>query len=141
MRGIYLFSISIACLAISIPLWAQRGGGTGDSKPSVFLDNHPSNSKETKTRIVTGVVKDQNDNPIPGAIVQLKDMKTSKVIDFPTRGDGTFTFKDLPLDINYELVAKHDQITSPTKKVTIYDTRKSIMLTFKLEPPAKEAQQ
>jgi Carboxypeptidase regulatory-like domain len=141
MHGIHLFSISIACVAVSIPLWAQRGGGTGDSKPSVFLENNNSRSKDSKTRTVTGVVKDQNDNPIPGAIVQLKDMKTSKVIDFPTKGDGTFTFRDLALDSNYELVAKHDQLTSPAKKVTIYDTRKSIMLTFKLEPPSKDPPQ
>lgn len=136
MRLTNLCRIVTVCVAVSVPAWAQKGGG---DKPNVFLENdRPSNSKDSKTRIVTGFVKDQNDNPIPGAIVQLKDLKTSKVIDFPTKADGGFTFRDLPLDDNYELVAKHDQITSPVKKVTIYDTRKNIVLTFKLEPPSKE---
>jgi len=139
MRFTNLYRTLIVCVAVSVSGWAQKGGG---DKPNVFLENNrPSNSKDTNTRIVTGVVKDQNDNPIPGAIVQLKSLKTSKIIDFPTKDDGRFTFRDLHLDENYELVAKHDQITSPVKKVTIYDTRKNIVLTFKLEPPSKDGAQ
>ena len=139
MRITYVCSIFVVYLSVAIPAWAQKGS---NDKPNVFLENNrPSNSKDTNTRIVSGFVKDQNDNPIPGAIVQLKNMKTSKVIDFPTKDDGRFTFRDLHLNEDYELVAKHDQLTSPVKKVSIYDTRKNIVLTFKLEPPAKEAQQ
>lgn len=139
MRFTNLYRTLTVCVAVSVSGWAQKGGG---DKPNVFLENNrPSNSKDTNTRIVTGVVKDQNDNPIPGAIVQLKSLKTSKIIDFPTKDDGRFTFRDLHLDENYELVAKHDQITSPVKKVTMYDTRKNIVLTFKLEPPSKDGAQ
>jgi len=83
-------------------------------------------------------VKDQNDNPIHGAIVQIKDMKTSKIVDFATKDDGKFAFKDLHMDIDYELTAKHDGITSPVKRVSIYDTRKDVVLNFKLEPASKE---
>jgi len=139
MRVTNVCSIFLACAIAALPVWAQKGG---NDKPSVFLENNrPSNGKDTNTRIVSGFVKDQNDNPIPGAIVQLKNMKTSKVIAFPTKDDGRFTFRDLHLDEDYELVAKHDQLTSPVKKVSIYDTRKNIVLTFKLEPPAKDGQQ
>jgi len=138
MRVTNLLSIVSACLVVSIPAWAQKGGG---DKPNVFLENNRSSSKDIKTRVVTGVVKDQFDNPVSGAIVQIKDMKTSKVIAFPTKDDGKFVFRDLPLDVDFELTAKHEQITSPVKKVTIYDTRKNIMLTFKLEPPSKDGPQ
>lgn len=139
MRIPSLCSTLIACAAVSVPVLAQKGAG---DSPNVFLENNrPSNPKDSKTRVVSGFVKDKDDNPIPGAIVQLKDMKTSKVIAFPTKEDGRFTFRDLRLDEDYELVAKHDQITSPAKKVTIYDTRRNIVLTFKLEPPSKDAPQ
>jgi Carboxypeptidase regulatory-like domain len=139
MRVTNVCSIFLACAAISISAWAQKGS---NDKPSVFLENNrPSNPKDTNTRIVSGFVKDQNDNPIPGAIVQLKNLKTSKVIDFPTKEDGRFTFRDLRMGDDYELIAKHDQLASPAKKVTVYDTRKNIVLTFKLEPPAKEGQE
>ncbi len=82
-------------------------------------------------------MKDQKDNPISGAIVQLKDMKTSKVVDFPTKDDGKFAFHDLRMDNDYELTAKHGGLTS-VKKVTTYDTRKNVVLNFKLEPAAQE---
>jgi hypothetical protein len=77
-------------------------------------------------------VKDSSDNPLAGAIVQLKDMKTSKIVAFPTKDDGQFIFRDLPMDINYELAAKHGDLTPQVKKVSIYDTRKSVILNFQL---------
>ena len=131
------FAISLACAAsISAPAQAQ----TPDSnKPSVIVENHLPPPKAANARTITGTVKDQNDNPIPGAIVQLKNMRTSKIVDFPTKDDGKFAFKDLYMNIDYEITAKHDNITAPVKKVSVYDERKNIVLTFRLEPPAKEA--
>jgi carboxypeptidase family protein len=131
------FAISLVCAAAAI--FAPAQAQTPDSnKPSVIVENHLPPPKAANARIITGTVKDQNDNPIPGAIVQLKNMKTSKIVDFPTKDDGKFVFKDLYMNIDYEITAKHDSITSPAKKVSIYDERKNIVLTFRLEPPSKE---
>lgn len=90
--------------------------------------------KPSKQRTIVGMVKDQADNPAPGAIVQLKDLRTSKVVDFATKDDGKFAFRELRLDVNYELVAKRGALGTPVKKVTIYDTRNQVILNFKLEP-------
>lgn len=105
------------------------------NKPNVFLDNKPKPPKPGTMRTISGMVKDQADSPIAGAIVQLKDLKTSKVVDFPTKDDGKFVFRELSMDVNYELTAKHDGIASPVKKVSPFDTRKEVILTFRLEPP------
>ena len=51
-------------------------------------------------------MKDASDNPLPDAIVQLKNIKTSKIVDFATKDDGKFVFRDLPMDINYELTGQ-----------------------------------
>jgi hypothetical protein len=116
-----------ACIA-----GAQQNGGP-DEKPNVYLQNdRPKNQKESTTRTIQGTVKDSSDNVVSEAIVQLKDMKSSKVIDFVTRDDGKFVFNDLPMDINYELAAKHGDLTAPVKKVSIYDTRKSVIMNFQL---------
>jgi Carboxypeptidase regulatory-like domain len=132
------FAISLVCAAASISAPAQAQ--TPDSnKPSIIVENHLPPPKAANARTITGMVKDQNGNPIPGAIVQLKNMRTSKIVDFPTKDDGKFIFKELYMNIDYELTAKHDNITSPVKKVSIYDERKIIELTFRLEPPSKEA--
>jgi len=104
-----------------------------NNKPSVFLDNKGKPLKPSSARTIDGMVRDAADNPIAGAIVQLKDLKTSKVVDFATKDDGKFAFRELSMEVNYELTAKHDGITSPVRKVTPYDTRHEVILTFRLE--------
>ena len=104
-----------------------------DQKPSVFLQNdRVKNEKEGNTRTIDGTVKDASDNPLANAIVKLKDTKTSNVVEFATKEDGKYVFRDLPMDITYELLAKHDDITTPVKKVSVYDTRKHVIVNFQL---------
>jgi Carboxypeptidase regulatory-like domain len=111
---------------------AQQNGGP-DDKPNVYLQNdRPKNGKDSNTRTVQGTVKDSADNPLAGAIVQLKNLKTSKIVDFPTKDDGKFIFSDLPMDINYELGARQGDLAPQVKKISIYDTRKSVILNFQL---------
>ncbi|HTC37250.1 MAG TPA: carboxypeptidase-like regulatory domain-containing protein [Bryobacteraceae bacterium] len=101
--------------------------------PNVYLQNNRTkNEKDSHTRIVEGTVKDASDNPLSNSIVQLKNLKTSQVVDFATKEDGKFVFRDLPMDINYELVARKGDLTGPVKKVSVYDTRKSVILNFQL---------
>jgi hypothetical protein len=128
MKPIKIFAASLFLLAVLAP--AQDGP---DQKPSVFLQNdRVKNEKEGNTRTIDGVVKDASDNPISEAIVQLKDTKTSNIVNFATKDDGKFVFRDLPMDINYELLAKHGDLATPVKKVSIYDTRKHIIVNFQL---------
>jgi len=50
-------------------------------KPNVFLQNdRVKNEKESNTRTIDGTVKDASDNPLPDAIVQLKNTKTSNIV-------------------------------------------------------------
>ena len=128
MRPVKIVPLTFLLLACLAP--AQDGP---DQKPNVFLQNdRVKNEKESNTRIIDGTVKDGSDNPLADAIVQLKNTKTSSVVDFATKEDGKFVFRDLPMDINFELLAKHGDITTPVKKVSIYDTRKSVILNFQL---------
>jgi hypothetical protein len=108
------------------------------NRPSVTLENRQKPPKESNSRTIEGTVKDATDNPVADAIVQLKDTKTSKVVDYATKEDGRFVFRDLYMDVNYELLAKRGGLTTAVKKVTIYDTRKKVIVNFLLEPPAKK---
>jgi hypothetical protein len=108
-----------------------------DQKPNVFLQNNkPKTEKESNTRVIDGTVKDASDNPQADAIVQLKNLKTSSIVNFATKEDGKYVFRDLPLDIDFELLAKHGDITTPPKKVSIYDTRKHVIVNFQLTSEA-----
>jgi hypothetical protein len=125
--------LSALLLLLAPMALAQKNSPDPDDKPNVFLENNRSkNEKDTHTRTIEGTVKDAADNPLADAIVQLKDLKTSKIVDFATKEDGKFAFRDLPMDINFELVAKHGALTAPVKKVSVYDTRKSVILNFQL---------
>jgi hypothetical protein len=130
MNRVTLLPASLVLL-VSLGL-AQQSSGP-EQKPNVYLQNdRPKNEKDSHTRTIEGTVKDSSDNPLSNSIVQLKDLKTSKLVDFATKEDGKFVFRDLPMDINYELVARHGDLTGPVKKVSVYDTRKSVILNFQL---------
>ena len=115
----------VACLAP-----AQDGPA---QKPNVFLQNdRVKNEKESNSRTIDGTVKDASDNPLANAIVQLKNTKTSNIVNFATKDDGKYVFRDLPMDINYELLAKHGDISTAAKKVSVYDTRKHVIVNFQV---------
>ena len=130
MHPFKMVPLTFLLLAGMVP--AQDGP---DQKPNVFLQNdRVKNEKESNTRTIDGIVKDASDNPLANAIVQLKNTKTSNIVNFSTKDDGRYVFRDLPMDINFELLAKHDNLITPAKKVSIYDTRKHIIVNFQLTP-------
>lgn len=103
-------------------------------KPAVF--DGKRNPKEDKSRIrdLSGVVKDESGAPVDGAIVQLKDLKTGKMVDFITKQDGAYVFRELNMDIDYELTAKRDGLGDAVKKkLTKYDSRRPATLNFELQ--------
>ena len=127
VRIVPLAFLLLSCIA---PVPAQDGP---DQKPQVYLENNRvKNEKESNTRTIDGTVKDASDNPQADAIVQLKNTKTSNIVNFATKDDGKFVFRDLAMDINYELLAKRGALSTPVKKVSVYDTRKHVILNFQL---------
>ena len=74
-----------------------------------------------------------DDKPAQGAVVLLKDMKTLQVRSFITQADGTYHFSGLKADVDYELNAKSGDTTAPTRKLSIFDTRKEAVVNFKLD--------
>lgn len=129
-----LFCAPLVFLAASGLALAQQTDPS--NKPSVVVgNNRPRPTKDTKFRTIQGIVEDQANNPVSGAIVQLKDLRSSKVVDFATKDDGKFAFRDLPFDVNFELLARRGPIATPVKKVSVYDSRKQVTINFKLEPP------
>lgn len=127
-----LFLVSLGAIALAS---AQQTDPS--NKPHVFLENRAKPGKPSTMRVINGTVKDQADNPIRGAIVQLKDMKTSKVIDFATKEDGKFVFRELSMDIDYQVTARNGS-AAEMKKVSPYDSRHEVVLTFRLEPPKEQ---
>lgn len=102
-------------------------------KPATF--DGKRNPKEDKSRLrdLSGIVKDAAGSPINGAVVQIKDTKTGRVIDYITKQDGGYQFHELDMDIDYELTAKHTGFAPAAKKLSKYDSRKPAILNFELQ--------
>lgn len=85
------------------------------------------------TRNVLGVVTSAAGDSIKGAVVQLKDTKTLQVRSFFTQTDGKYHFAGLNNNIDYEVKATYEGASSPTKRVSVYDSRKDVILDLKLD--------
>lgn len=88
--------------------------------------------EEANSRSVMGTVTTGDDKLAAGAVVQLKDMRTLQVRSFITLDDGQYHFSGLRADVDYELTAKHGEMTG-TKKLSLFDNRKEAILNFKLD--------
>jgi len=92
------------------------------------LGQAPSNDDSGKKarvnqRVLTGVVMDKNDQPIPNAVVYLKNEKTLNVRSFFAQKDGTYRFPQLERNVDYEVYAELDGKRSDTKTVSQFDDR------------------
>ncbi len=89
--------------------------------------------EDTNTRILQGVVQDNGDNPVSGAVVQLKDTKTLQIRSFITQTDGAYHFAGLSTNVDYEVKADHDGASSGTKTLSVFDSRKQATINLKLK--------
>jgi len=111
---IFAVLVLTACAAaqLEIPLSHPPGG-----------DDSSRRNDNTNQRILTGVVMDKNDQPIPNAVVYLKNEKNLSVRTFFSQKDGTYRFPQLERNVDYEIYAEIDGKRSDTKTVSQFDNR------------------
>jgi len=90
--------------------------------------------KESATRSVSGLVTGADEKPVVGAVVQLKDTKTKQVRSFYTQEKGDYHFQELSTDVEYELTATFQGASSPTRTLSVFDSRKDPVINLKLNP-------
>ncbi len=92
-------------------------------------------------RTLQGAVTNEAGGFVEGAVVSLKNLKSSNERSFITKKDGTFRFDSLLMDADYEMTAKYKGTVSETKKLSMYDSRKhavrNIVIPDKPEAPRK----
>jgi Carboxypeptidase regulatory-like domain len=88
---------------------------------------------ERPTRSVKGLVTDAKENPIEGAVVQLKNTKTLQVKSFITDKGGNYYFHGLDQNVDYELKARSGDVVSRTRTVSTFDDRKEVVYNFELK--------
>ena len=84
-------------------------------------------------RIVHGRVEDKSGTGIKGAVVYLKDDRSSAVKSAIADDDGSYRFVQLSTNTDYELWAQSDSKKSPTKSISSFDSKSDIVITLKID--------
>jgi hypothetical protein len=84
-------------------------------------------------RIVHGRVETKAGTPIKGAVVYLKDDRSSSVKSAISLDDGTYRFVQLSQGTDYELWAQSDSKKSKTKSISSFDTKADITLDLTID--------
>ena len=93
--------------------------------------------KKPQTRTVSGVVSDEAENFIQGAMVELKDLQTGKVLDIYSQEGGQYQFADLRFDHDYTVKAMYKGAASEVRKISMFETRWTLVLNLTIPPPKK----
>jgi hypothetical protein len=109
---------------------AQQSAPPSNNPPLFKGERKKADSAE---RTLTGTVVDKMENPVEGAVVQIKDTKTLRVRSFLTKTDGRYQFTGLSVDTDYEVKAERQGVASDVRTLTVYDTRKDPILNLKLD--------
>jgi hypothetical protein len=89
---------------------------------------------EAQLRTVHGVVVDKSsENPIPSAVVFLKNTRTNAVRSYIADDQGDYRFSGLDPNVDYEIHAEKDGAKSITRTVSSFDNKKEIVLNLKIE--------
>jgi len=94
-------------------------------------------SKQNKTRLLTGKVLDGGDNPLPNAVVYLTNTHTRSVKTYIVGPDGTYRFPALQPSIDYEVYAQYNNRKSGTKTVSQFDDRSQVYISLKVDAKAE----
>jgi hypothetical protein len=94
-------------------------------------------SKQDKTRLLTGKVLDGSDNPLPNAVVYLTNTHTRSIKTYIVGPDGAYRFPALQPSLDYEVYAQYNNRKSGTKTVGQFDDRTQVYISLKINTKAE----
>jgi hypothetical protein len=92
-----------------------------------------SKKSESQLRTIRGTVVDKDEAPVDSAVVYLKNLHTQDIVTHLSESDGQFRFTGLDINVDYEIHAELEGLTSSSRSVSNFDTRKEFVLTLKLD--------
>jgi hypothetical protein len=89
--------------------------------------------KDAEVRTVHGGVLDKSDNIVNGGVVYLQNKKTMVIRTYISDDQGQYTFSGLDPNVDYDIHAELNGLTSVTRTISSFDSRKDIVVTLKLD--------
>lgn len=117
---VLLFALSLAGVA----LFGSRGG---------VLVSPAAAAQNLGERVVSGTVLNAKSEPVTGATVFLKDLKTKSIRSYASMSNGHFYFAQVKMVDDYELWAEKSGQKSAVKTVSSWDSRKEFIVDLKLK--------
>ncbi len=87
---------------------------------------------QNESRALVGRVISSQEEPVPKAVVYLKNTKNLLIKTYITDSDGSYRFTALAVNVDYEVYAEHQGLRSDTKTLSSFDSRKQANITLKL---------
>jgi hypothetical protein len=135
------FKLLLLILAASFSFVLGQSMSQGDpTNRPVPLYSKSDKKKISKFRNVHGIVKDESDNPVKGALVNLKNLSTNQTVTFITKQDGKYYFDELSREQDYELMAALPGKNTPVKKLSHFDPQTSTMRILSFAEPDEAAE-
>jgi hypothetical protein len=83
-------------------------------------------------RTIRGTVLDKDETPRPSGVVYLLNVKTQAVKTYIADDAGNYRFSGLDPNVDYEVHAEHDDMTSATRTISSFDSRRDVEMVLKL---------
>jgi carboxypeptidase family protein len=99
----------------------------------VRAQDEGQNKKGPQLREVLGQVVDKDENPIASAVIYLENMNTKSVQSHVSDDSGNFSYSGLDPNVDYQIYAEHDGMTSSTHTISSFDSRMSVNLELKVD--------
>jgi protocatechuate 3,4-dioxygenase beta subunit len=107
--------------------------------PSRAQDESKAQKKaEAQLKVLHGSVVDKSENPVPSSVVYLKNVKSQAVKTYIADDSGNYRFSGLDPNVDYEIHAEHNDMTSSIRTVSSFDSRRDIEVTLKLSKKKSE---
>ena len=90
-------------------------------------------SKIPSERSLSGIVTDAGGAPAPGAVVQLKNLKTLQIRSYIAREKGDYHFNGLGTDVDYEVKAEWNGHASATRTLSSFDSHSEAVINLPLK--------
>ena len=129
---------------MNIPTKTRRGGltlglcllltaGVGGVMVAGVTTPLAAQDRAPVTRTVEGKVQDKGGSGIKGAVVYLKDTRSSQVKSAISDDAGTYRFVQLAQNTDYELWAQVDARKSKTKSISSFDSKSKLFLDLVID--------
>ena len=110
----------------------RRTSSTLAAVVALFLFALMCMAENPATRTLEGQVMKSSEQPLPGAVVYLKNTRTMTMRTYISDDKGNYRFTSLSPNIDYVVYAEYKGSKSDTKTLSSFDSRETARINLKV---------